>query len=159
MTSPTTPLVTTTTETSTVPITTTESGPAPTVTIDCSSPFDEVLTPGTVIMSPNYPNSYDDGLNCQMTIRFSDSPTVLIEFDPTYEIESGSGCSYDYLEVRDGPSADSPRIGEKLCGRNVPSPIQSTGNSMYLKFRTDGSVTKTGFKITANPGKNQIFKC
>ena len=110
-------------------------------------------------MSPNYPNSYDDGLNCQMTIRFSDSPTVLIEFDPTYEIESGSGCSYDYLEARDGPSADSPRIGSKLCGGNAPAPIQSTGNSMTLVFHTDGTSTKTGFKITANSGKYQIFEC
>ena len=159
MTSPTTPLVTTTTETSTIPITTTESGTSPNVTIDCSSPFDEVLTPGTVIMSPNYPNPYDDGLRCQMTIRFSDSPTVLIEFDPTYEIESDSSCGYDYLEARDGPSLDSPRIGSKLCGRNIPAPIQSTGNSMTLRFRTDGSVSKTGFKITANAGKNQTFNC
>ena len=104
-------------------------------------------------MSPNYPNSYDDGLDCQVTIRFVGSPTVLIEFDPVYEIEGNDICYYDYLEVRDGPSASSTMIGSKLCGGTVPPPIQSTGNSMTLIFHTDSSVSKTGFKITANPGK------
>ena len=104
MTSPTTPLVTTTTETSTVLITTTESGPPPTVTIDCSSPFDEVLTPGTVIMSPNYPNSYDDGLNCQMTIRFSDSPTVLIDSFKIFVIAWLDSAPYGNLrDIKTGP--------------------------------------------------------
>ena len=103
-------------------------------------------------MSPNYPNSYNDNSDCQITISFSDSPTVLIEFDPNYEIESHSSCSYDYLEIRDGPSADSPLIGSRICGSTAPQPIQSTGNSMTLIFHTDGSVTKTGFKIMANMG-------
>ena len=120
--------------------------------IDCTSPFDEMLIPGTVIMSPNYPNSYNNNLDCQTTITFADSPTVLIEFDPNYEIESHSSCVWDYLEARDGPSADSPVIGSKLCGSTAPAPIQSTGNSMTLIFHTDGSVTRTGFKITANTG-------
>ena len=159
MTSSTSPFVTST-ETSTFDFTNTESGPttaapATTVMIDCSPPFDEVLTPGTVITSPNYPNSYANNLDCEMTIRFSDSIKVLIEFDPTFEIESGSyGCSYDYLEAHDGPSStDSPIGGSKICGRSAPAPIQSTGNSMKLIFHTDSSVTKIGFKITANAGK------
>ena len=214
MTSPTITFVITATETSSIPITPTESGTAQKVTIDCSPPFDEVLKPGTVIISPNYPNPYNNKLDCQMTIRFSHSPTVLIEFDPIYEIEGidstykneeidfdvndamiedeesywseprnharyeespldlgfdmrdddydmseNDPCRYDYLEARDGPSADSPRIGSKLCGGNAPAPIQSTGNSMTLVFHTDGTSTKTGFKITANSGKYQIFEC
>ena len=124
------------------------------MTIDCYSPFDEVLTPGTVITSPNYPNSYANNLDCEMTIRFSHGTKILIEFDPTFEIESGSsGCSYDYLEVYDGPSTDSPIGGSKICGSSAPAPIQSTGNSMKLIFHTDSSVLKTGFEITANAGK------
>ena len=150
---PTTPVITTEATTTTTE-TTTASGPSPTVTIDCSSPFDEVVIPGTIIMSPNYPNAYNNSLDCQVTIRFAGSDTVLIEFDPVYEIESHSSCSYDYLEARDGPSATSALIGSsKHCGNAAPAPIQSTGNSMTLVFHTDSSVTKTGFKIVANSGK------
>ena len=134
--------------------TTTISGPAPTVTINCNPPFEEITVPGTTIMSPNYPNSYDDGLDCQVTIRFVGSPTIQIEFDPVYEIDRiDQYCYYDYLEVRDGPSASSTMIGKKLCGDTVPPPIQSTGNSMTLIFHIDRSISKAGFKITANPGK------
>ena len=150
---PTTPVITTEATTTTTE-TTTASGPSPTITIDCSSPFDEVVIPGTTIMSPNYPNAYNNSLDCQVTIRFAGSDTVLIEFDPVYEIESHSTCAYDYLDARDGPSANSPLIGgSRHCGMAEPAPIQSTGNSMTLVFHTDSSVTKTGFKIVANPGK------
>ena len=144
------------TTTDTVVVTTTPSVSAPNVTIDCSSPFDEVTTPGTSIMSPNYPNNYGSGQDCQVTIRFAGSPTVLIEFDPLYNIESHSSCSYDYLEVRDGPSASSSLIGSKHCGATAPAPIQSTGNSMTLIFHTDSSFQKAGFKIVANPGMSDI---
>ena len=58
---PTTPLVTTTTEATTMPVTTTNSGPAPSVTM-CDGTT-EVLTPGTLIKSTNYPNDYVDGQN------------------------------------------------------------------------------------------------
>jgi len=139
------------TTTETVTETTSQPGPAPSLTIDCSSPFEEVLTPGTVIMSPNYPNNYNNSADCQVTIRFANSPTVLIEFDPIFNIESHASCGWDYLEARDGPDASANRIGAKLCGTTAPTPVQSTGNSMTLIFHTDGSVTKTGFKITANP--------
>ena len=84
------------------------------------------------------------------------SPTVLIKFDPVFEIEKSRvdlDCTFDYLEVRDGPTANSTMIGLKLCGGIEPPPIQSTGNSMTLIFHTDRSVEKKGFKITANPGK------
>ena len=78
----------------------------------------------------------------------------IIEFDQQYEIENHSSCNYDYIEVRDGPSLDSNIIGnERLCGPTAPTPIKSTGNTMTLLFHTDYSVTKTGFKIVANPGK------
>ena len=112
-------------------------------------------------MSPNYPSLYDNRLDCQVTIRFSDSPSVLIEFESTFNIESHSSCGWDYLEVRDGPSASSNVIGSKLCGDldPVPTPIQSTGNSMTLIFHTDGSVTRSGFKIRATPGGYEILKC
>ena len=146
---PTTPVITTEATTTTTE-TTTVSGPSPTVTIDCSSPFDEVVIPGTTIMSPNYPNAYNNSFDCQVTIRFAGSDTVLIEFDPLYEIESHSTCSYDYLEARDGPSANSALIGSRHCGMAEPAPIQSTGNSMTLLFHTDMYVSRTGFKITAS---------
>ena len=47
-------------------------------------------------------------------------------------------------------------VGSKLCGigTHVGTTIQSTGNAMTILFHTDGSVTKSGFKLVVNAGKN-----
>ena len=121
------------------------------VTIDCASPFDEVNIPGTEIISPNHPSAYANRMNCQATIRFTVGQRVAIQFE-AFSLEGGSNCPYDYLEIRDGASTSSNLIGSKLCGSTNPGVIRSTGNSMTITFRTDGSVTSTGFKIRTSLG-------
>lgn len=55
-------------------------------------------------------------------------------------------CSYDYLEVRDGPNENATFIG-RYC-RNPPSEIISTFNYLWLKFETDQSISGRGFHAT-----------
>ena len=137
-----------TTESTTVP------GSTGNVTIDCESPYDQWINlPDTVIMSPNHPQNYENRKDCQVTIRFAEGQRVAIQFE-AFDIESHSSCSWDYLKVRDGDNANSNLIGSKLCGSSNPGVIESTGNSMTLQFHTDGSVTKTGFKIRTSVGTN-----
>merc|ERR1711994_1130093 len=49
-------------------------------------------------------------------------------------------CSYDWVQVSFGS------FEEKYCGSVIPSPIISSGNTMTVVFRTDGSITRTGFR-------------
>ena len=49
-------------------------------------------------------------------------------------------CNYDFLEIRDGPIADSDWT--RLCGGVQPSPISSSGNELELVFKSDTSVSK-----------------
>ena len=122
--------------------------------IDCNSPFDEVITtPGTVIISPNHPNNYDNNRDCQITIHFSERVRILFE---AFNIESHSSCAYDYLEVRDGDSSTSDLIGSKLCGTSIPGAMESSGSTMTLILHTDYSVVRSGFKITTELGKNEF---
>ena len=93
------------------------------VTIDCDTPFDEVNTPGTRIISPNHPSNYENSKDCQITIRFSER--VRIRFE-AFNIESHSSCAYDYIQVRDGDNANSNPIGSKLCGTTIPDEIESS---------------------------------
>jgi tolkin protein len=60
---------------------------------------------------------------------------------------------YDYIEVRDGGSADSALIGT-YCGYKMPEDIKSTGNQLYVKFVSDGSVQKAGFAATFMKGES-----
>ena len=123
------------------------------IPIDCDSPFDEVTDSGTTITSPNYPSNYDNGKDCQVTIRFAADQIVLITLE-AFDVESESTCRYDYLAVHDGDSTSSNLIGSKLCGTDhVGSTIKSTGNTMTLHFHTDSSETRSGFKINVVSGK------
>ena len=54
-------------------------------------------------------------------------------------------CNYDFVEVRDGGTLNSVLIG-RYCGYTAPSTIFSTGNVMYVRFRTDASVPRVGIK-------------
>ena len=52
----------------------------------------------------------------------------------------GTPCDDDYIEIRDGPSHDSPRVWwtmyghtmDKICGHEIPAPMMSTGNNMWI---------------------------
>ena len=64
-----------------------------------------------------------------------------------------TSCRYDYVELRDGGSMNAPRIG-KFCGVTQPSGVfSSSGEAMFVRFRTDSSATRAGFKATVNFGQ------
>lgn len=71
------------------------------------------------------------------------------------KIEAHDHCVYDYLEIRDGNEDSSPLLG-KLCGARMPNDIKSTGNRLYVKFVSDGSVQKAGFAAMFVKG-NDIY--
>lgn len=54
---------------------------------------------------------------------------------------------YDFLEIRDGPDAESRLIGV-FCGFKTPPDMRSTSNNLFVKFVSDGSVQKAGFSAT-----------
>ncbi len=62
-------------------------------------------------------------------------------------LESDHSCRYDYVEVRDGDSPKSPVIG-RYCGDESPLPIRSSGNSLHIRFVSDGYNNYDGFFAT-----------
>lgn len=54
--------------------------------------------------------------------------------------------NYDTLEIRDGPSASSPLVGE-YHGTQAPHFLISTSNVLFLLFTTDNSRSAAGFSI------------
>lgn len=60
------------------------------------------------------------------------------------QIENHDSCVYDFLEFRDGHDEDSRVIG-KHCGYKIPQGVKSTGNKLWVRFKSDGSVQKPGF--------------
>uniref|UniRef100_A0A4W3GLI9 Metalloendopeptidase n=1 Tax=Callorhinchus milii TaxID=7868 RepID=A0A4W3GLI9_CALMI len=95
------------------------------------------------IQSPNYPDDYRPMKECVWKITMSEHYHVGLIFQ-AFEIERHDNCAYDYLEVRDGSSENSPMIG-RFCGYDKPEDIKSTSNTLWMKFVSDGTVNKAGF--------------
>ncbi|EPY76557.1 tolloid-like protein [Camelus ferus] len=95
------------------------------------------------IQSPNYPDDYRPMKECVWKITVTEGCYVGLTFQ-AFEIERHDNCAYDYLEVRDGTSENSPLIG-RFCGYDKPEDIRSTSNTLWMKFVSDGTVNKAGF--------------
>ena len=96
--------------------------------------------PSGIIRSPGYPNNYFDNANCVYNITVQDGKAIKIEFS-IFEVESSSSCQYDKLQIFEGKSS-VPKA--TLCGSGAKT-YTSRGNKVFMRFTSDGSVTKRGF--------------
>ena len=118
------------------------------VPLDCNSPFDEVAISRTSIVSPNYPQDYDNNMDCQITVSFALGRKVLIYFETfNFGYSYSSTCYSDYLEVRDGNSSSSDLLGSRLCGTSIPEKKVSTGNSVTIAIHTNYYGAYSGFRL------------
>ena len=127
------------------------------ITINCGNTITEVVDE-TIISSPNYPSNYPNNRMCQTVVRFAQGKRVSLEFF-AFNLQNHPSCSDDWLEIRDGSTSDADLIGSKLCGNQVPGTIVSSGNTLYIGFRSDGSVTSSGFQLEIKVGKGVHYIC
>ena len=55
--------------------------------------------------------------------------------------------SFDSLTLYDGDSNSALMIGKINCGSLIPNNQKSSTNSVLIHFKSDPSVTKSGFKL------------
>ena len=86
-----------------------------------------------------------------------------------FELEESTDCENDYLEVREAipryPSLPLVRfdgsygsiLSKPVCGTNKPGTIQSSGNVVWVHFRSDFNTTTTyrGFKASFKAGMHE----
>ncbi|KAK5650137.1 hypothetical protein RI129_001166 [Pyrocoelia pectoralis] len=101
---------------------------------------------GGHLESPNYPEDYQPNKECIWRITVPDDYQVALKFQ-SFEVENHDNCVYDYVEVRDGLTMDSPLIGV-FCGYKIPADVRSSSNHLSIKFVSDSSVQKAGFSAT-----------
>ncbi|XP_038052116.1 uncharacterized protein LOC119724889 isoform X2 [Patiria miniata] len=97
------------------------------------------------ITSPSYPSHYQDNLDIRWIIQTAQDLRIRLSFH-LFNTES----DFDYLEVGNGrDSTDSSTRVFRRSGSSPPPPTLSTGNAMWLRFTSNGSVTKSGFSLSA----------
>jgi len=98
-----------------------------------------------IIETPKYPKKYPNNANCQWNLEGKKSKTRLTLVFDSFNIEWNSSCSNaDYLYV--GLIAKYTKV--HLCGAAAPAGFSLTSkkNQMVLKFKSNGSVKKPGFR-------------
>ena len=60
---------------------------------------------------------------------------------------------HDWLEVREGDNKTADLIGSRLSGFEVPGPINSRGNGLFLQFHSDNYYSFSGYRILVDIGK------
>lgn len=99
-----------------------------------------------VITSPMYPYNYPSNSLCIWVIQTNPSQQIRLNFSK-FEIEKQGACSFDFLELRNGPTSDSPLIG-RFCNQDLQSRvIISHSNFLWLKFKSDTSLSRPGFEV------------
>ena len=113
-----------------------------------------------IITSPNYPNDYDNNLDCFWAIRTRPGRTFTFWFD-SFNITSSDTaiCNQDYLMLRNGqnsttsplmlihPGQSREQQNGRLCGTQKPARHNSTSNVMSLRLHSDGDNTGKGFRM------------
>ncbi|XP_078496615.1 scavenger receptor cysteine-rich domain-containing protein DMBT1-like [Lissotriton helveticus] len=101
--------------------------------------------PSGTFGSPNYPFSYPNNVQCNWQIEANSNFCIKVII-PNLSLEVSSNCVYDSISVYDGPFNTAPLLG-KIC-INSPHSFVSTSNSMKVVFRSDLSVTSSGFQAS-----------
>ena len=107
--------------------------------------------PGGILTSPSYPNNYPDDADCVYTISLAPGTQIQLivqsmdieyhsvhndDYGFYHQNNGGVTCMFDYLEIYDGPSEQSPLIDE-YCGDArviyVPLNIRTTQNNVWMR--------------------------
>ena len=90
----------------------------------------DFTTPNGILYSKSYPDNYPENTDCIYTISQPKGTVIRLNF-LSMDVEAHPTCNYDYLEIRDGPTAASTVL-DKRCGKKT-GPIQSTQNKLWMK--------------------------
>ena len=98
-----------------------------------------------VVTSPNYPGSYPNNVRRTEMIEVEQGHRISLKFTAFNVEYGGRSCVWDYLRIVDG---DGTTLLQKHCGTTKPATIISRSNIIRLHFKTDSSVTKSGWRAT-----------
>ncbi|GIY46955.1 tolloid-like protein 1, partial [Caerostris darwini] len=92
-----------------------------------------------IISNSEYPGRYNTQKNCAITITTTPGKTISAYFSRMEMYSPQSNCAQTKLKVFDGQDNASAAIGS-YCGYDVPNPIFSSGNSLYIESTMQHSI-------------------
>ena len=95
-----------------------------------------------IIVHPNHPDLYLNDQNCQYLITVSSNKVVQISIIKL-DLEFSTNCDYDYIELYDNLNGRKM----KYCKPGSYQDFFSSGRSLVIRFYTDESTRKGGFRL------------
>jgi hypothetical protein len=113
-------------------------------------------TDNAILYDDGYTSDYDNNGLGALTIYPSFSSSKIRADILFFDIEYGSTCSWDVLEIYDGE--DFTNLMGSYCGTSIPPQFTSTHPTGALTFfwSTDGSITYPGFEIRISEFGNAL---
>jgi hypothetical protein len=84
-------------------------------------------------------DKYSNNANCSWLIQPTNATSITLSFS-AFDTE----LNYDGVIVFDGANNSAPILG-KFTGTSIPSPVTSTGGSMYVSFLSDEAERSNGW--------------
>lgn len=104
------------------------------------------------LMSDGYPNNYmPNSDKCYiLNVKIHKNDTLNQQYSINFKIldlslEESSGCTKDYITIRDDHSAKSNKLITR-CGTEIPPNITSCGSSLHINFHSDEQMESRGFQ-------------
>uniref|UniRef100_A0A8D8U6L7 Cubilin n=3 Tax=Cacopsylla melanoneura TaxID=428564 RepID=A0A8D8U6L7_9HEMI len=102
-----------------------------------------------LLSSPHYPEVPPPHVECTWNIRGPPHRKLRLTFDTdSFDLAYSNGCTTEYVEVLDGQTVVSPSLG-KFCAVS-PSVVESSGNTLLVKYFTDIDEPKSGFSANVS---------
>lgn len=99
-----------------------------------------------VLTSPRFPFNYPPNMNCTWVIKTNPGQQIRMNFT-RFDIEKQADCLFDYLEMRNGPSDQSPLIG-RFCNQDLQNrTIVAHSSSIWITFKSDSHLSRPGFEM------------
>ena len=96
------------------------------------------------IDSPNYPFRYPNNDRCQNSIRATYGNRITLNMEH-FDLERSENCMKDSLKIYEGSISNST-LASTRCGNDTTRYV-SKSNLIYLVFRSDASISRTGYRI------------
>ncbi|KAK7882833.1 hypothetical protein WMY93_029007 [Mugilogobius chulae] len=92
--------------------------------------------------SPNHPGSYPPNSVCVWVIR-APAPALVQIHVSALSVEGPSPCLFDWLEVQE--QLDHASFVTRFCGNVAPPTVNTNSSTVWVTFRSDGSISGNGF--------------
>ena len=106
-----------------------------------------------IISSPDYPNNYRNNLRCDYVVKPGSNGNgtgngrfIIFDF-LSMNVEYGSRCQHDYLEILEGNQTFEGQSLAKYCGSALPQSLAVSKTSAIVRFVSDSSLNGTGFQL------------